>query len=128
MINMKPPKPKVRQSLSEDRVRGILTDVQFMSIVAQLIENRFQYNMIDVNLRNPVYRNSARQIMTAADRIKKEISLRFNLINKEALEYDVSEQLDRVITFFMMLPAETIDEIMTDLEKQMEEMKQQSKT
>lgn len=101
-------------------------DVQFMSIVAQLIENRFQYNMIDANLRNPVYRNSARQIVTAADRIKKEISLRFNLINKEALEFDVSDQLDRVIAFFMMLPAETIDEIMTDLEKQMEEIKQQS--
>lgn len=117
---------KTKQTINPERVKGILTDVQFMSIVAQLIENRFQYNMIDVNLRNPVYRNSARQIMTAADRIKKEISLRFNLINKEALEYDVSEQLDRVITFFMMLPAETIDEIMTDLEKQMEEMKQQS--
>lgn len=123
---MKIPGTKVKQTLSEKRAKGILMDVQFMSIVAQLIENRFHYNMIDANLRNPVYRNSARQIVTAADRIKKEISLRFNLINKEALEYDVSEQLDRVITFFMMLPAETIDEIMTDLEKQLEEVRKEA--
>lgn len=116
---------KPSQTISPDRIKGILTDVQFMAVVAQLVENRFQYHLVDANLRNPVYRNSARQIMNAAGRIKKEIAFNFNLINKDALEYDVSIQLDRALSFFMMLPAETIDEIMTDLEEQLEEARKE---
>lgn len=109
-------KPKARISLSNERLRAILKDAQFMAIVAQLIENRYQYNMFDANLRNPVYRNSARQIMQATSRIKRELGLKFKLVKQEELEFEVSDELDRVISFFMMLPADIIDEIMTDLE------------
>lgn len=116
---------KIKQTISPERIKGILTDVQFMAVVAQLVENWFQYHLVDANLRNPVYRNSARQIITAAERIKKEIAFNFNLINKEALVYDVSIQLDRALSFFMMLPAETIDEIMSGLEEQLEEARKE---
>lgn len=122
---MKIPGTKVKQTLSEKRAKGILTDVQFMAVVSQLIENRFQYNLFDANLRNPIYRNNARQIITSAGRIKKEISSRFKLVKQEELEHDVSIQLDRAVSFFMMLPADAIDEIMSGLERQLEEARKE---
>lgn len=117
--------PRIKQTLTDKRIKGILMDVQFMAVISQLIENRFQYNLFDANLRNPIYRNNARQIITSAGRIKKEISNRFKLVKQEELEHDVSIQLDRVISFFMMLPADAIDEIMSGLERQLEEARKE---
>lgn len=117
--------PRIKQTLTDKRIKGILMDVQFMAVISQLIENRFQYNLFDANLRNPIYRNNARQIITSAGRIKKEISNRFKLVKQEELEHDVSIQLDRVISFFMMLPADAIDEIMSGLERQLEEVRKE---
>lgn len=117
--------PRIKQTLTESRIKGILMDVQFMAVISQLIENRFQYNLFDANLRNPIYRNNARQIITSAGRIKKEISSRFKLVKQEELEHDVSIQLDRAVSFFMMLPADAIDEIMSGLERQLEEARKE---
>lgn len=107
---------KIKQQLTPERVTAILEDVQFIATVAQLAENRFQNNLIDTNLRGGNMPNFARQIRQGAEGIKRELSIRYRLKDREELAYDMAAEMDRVVSFFCLLKGEAISHIMDVLE------------
>jgi len=117
------PKPARKQELTERKVRSILTDVQLIATVAQVAENRWRNNLFDANLKDNTLRNFNRQIYTGARGIMQNLSLRFRLKDPDELEYEFAAEIDRVLSFFSLLPAETISGIMDRLEGEMDMIK-----
>lgn len=111
------PKPKVRQPLTDQRKHALLCDVQFMGVIIQLIENRWRNNLFDVNLNNQTLKNFSALIFRGVQGMKREMSIKFKLKNPDELEYDMSASMDRVVSFFSLLPAELVDKIMDGLEQ-----------
>ncbi|SUJ18918.1 Uncharacterised protein [Sphingobacterium spiritivorum] len=111
------PKPKVKQQLTDERKHALLCDVQFMGIIIQLIENRWRNNLFDVNLNNQTLKNFSGQVFRGVQGMKREMSAKFNLKDPDELEYDMCTSMDRVVSFFSLLPAELVDKIMDGLEK-----------
>lgn len=122
------PKPTRKQELTDDKVTRILTDVQFIATVAQLAENRWRNNLFDANLRSNTMRNFNRQIYVAARSIKQELAMRFNAKDPDELEYEMAAEMDRVVSFFCMLPAGLISSIMDRLEEEKRLLIEQSNT
>lgn len=115
------PKPVRKQELTEARMLELLRDVQFMGVIVQLLENRWRNNLFDVNLRSQVMKNFNRKIYEGTQGLKRELHAKFRLKEPDELEFEMAAEMDRVVSFFSLLPAKTIDQIMTELEKQMKE-------
>ena len=111
-----------KQPLTPDRITALLADVQFIATVAQLVENRFQNNLVDVNLRGTPMANFARKIRESAEGIKRELSTRFRLKDRDELTYDMAAEMDRVVSFFCMLRGDAIATIMDVLEAEHKEL------
>ena len=112
----------MKQPLTPQRITALLTDVQFIATVAQLVENRYQNNLVDTNLRGGNMPNFARQIRQGAEGIKRELSVRFKLKDREELTYDMAAEMDRVVSFFCMLRGDAIAQIMDVLEAEHKEL------
>lgn len=115
------PKPVRKQELTPERVKSLLEDVQFMGTIIQLLENRWRNNLFDVNLRSQTMKNFNRQIFNGIQGLKRELHAKFRLKQPDELEFEMATEMDRVISFFCLLPAESIDIIMTSLEQQAKE-------
>ena|SRR5699024_8655131 len=124
-MKIKIPKPVKKQELTEEKKKAILRDVQFIGVLSQLIENRWRNNLFDANLNNSILRNFNRQIIFGALGLKKNLWSKYKLKDVEELEFEMSPAMDRVVSFFSMLPTDSVDLIMDKLEElsEREEMK-----
>ncbi|MBE8712559.1 hypothetical protein [Sphingobacterium hungaricum] len=110
------PKPTIRAELTEKREYAILKDVQFIGTIAQLVENRWRNNLFDSNIKDQTLKNFSAQIYKGAQGVKNSLKGKFNLKEPDELEFELATSMDRVVSFFCLLPSELVNSIMDKLE------------
>lgn len=120
------PKPRSRVSLTTEKELAILKDVQFISTVMQLVLNRWHANLFDAHLSGQALKGFSRQIYNAAEGMRREIGMKFNSKDKDEFEFELATSMDRVVSFFCLLPAPLIDSIMDSLEAEKRRIEEQA--
>lgn len=110
------PKPAIRVKLTPQREFNILKDVQFIGTIAQLVENRWRNNLFDSEVKDQTLKNFSAQIYKGAQGMKNSLKQKYNLKDADELEYDMASAMDRVVSFFCLLPHQLVENIMDKLE------------
>ncbi|MCY4781423.1 hypothetical protein ORI89_17320 [Sphingobacterium sp. UT-1RO-CII-1] len=110
------PKPRAKVKLTKAREYAILKDVQFIGTVIQVVQNKWRENLFDTELRGQTLKNFSNQIYKGAHGMERELRTKFNLNDPEELEYELATSMDRVISFFCLMPSGLINSIMDRLE------------
>lgn len=119
MSSRKLPKAVRYNPLSEDRIKNILTDVQMISVIAYIAENRWRNHLFDTKITDPRLRNYNRMIYNGATGIKKALSETYKLNNGDYLEEIMATALDRVLYLCTTLKPEIINTIADSLEREL---------
>ncbi|GAA4338655.1 hypothetical protein GCM10023149_48770 [Mucilaginibacter gynuensis] len=108
----------IKQTMTPERMNRIKSSVQFMLIMAEMIQIEYQQDM-DVRFKNP-------QVNQFAGRIIKDAqAIHFHLKNNDKVNIQISDsefveeygiELHRVFKFFIGLPLSQVKEVMDNLE------------
>lgn len=103
---------KHHEPFTLERKVNLLENVQFIGLMASLIQVEFQSNLVDSKFKNPAVNQHAKRIKESSHAIEVHLSSIVNLKDRESFAYSVSTEMIELIKHFLNYPPEKIREFM----------------
>lgn len=83
-----------------DKEKRILNHVQNMSVLVTCMEIEVTKDLIDYRFRDPNTNNHVRRLKESLQQIKKGLSFKFKVTDREFMEYEHGSEMHRAFEYF----------------------------
>lgn len=106
----------MQKTMNEEKLTRVLNQLAFISLLMDVIDIELHHDLIGEKFTQPLLNNHVRRIKESATAIKTSISRHLKVINKEEALYEFATQYHQLIKFFKDKDAETLEELVINLE------------
>lgn len=95
-----------------DKEKRILNHVQNMSVLATCMDIEFHNDLVDYKFKEPTMNNHIRRIRESLEQIKKGLSFKYKVTDREFMTYVHAGAVYRVFDYFSTMDTDQLNSIM----------------
>lgn len=100
-----------------EKERRILKHVQTMGVLANCMEIEMFNDLVDYKAKDPTINNHIRRLKESIQQIKKGLSFKYRVIDRDHMENDHSIQMHRLFNYFSIMDTDQLTRILDQYEE-----------
>ncbi len=99
-----------------EKEKRILRHVQTMSVLTTCMQVEYMQDIVDARFKDPNMNNHIRRIKESLEQIRKGLSFKYKVIDRDFMENEHGLVMHRLFTYFSTMETSQLDSIITAYE------------